>query len=94
MVAFIDGQHVVGIASSPAQVQGLNIILLASLSEGMIVAEEKRLFRLVVRIDQVEHKGERYELKSVDLVILAVLDDILEEVLLIGELMVVLEMVE
>jgi hypothetical protein len=50
----------------------------------MIEAQKMRLLRLIVRIHKIEHKGKRYELKSIEFVILAILNNILEEVLLIG----------
>lgn len=74
----------VGIPSSPPQVQGLNIILIASFPKRMIVAQKMRLLGLIVRIDKIEHKGKRYKLKSIEFMILAIVKNILEEVLLIG----------
>lgn len=50
----------------------------------MIEAQKMCLLRLIVRIDKIEHKGKRYKLKSIEFMILAIVKNILEEVLLIG----------
>lgn len=56
--------------------------------------DEEGLFLFEVGFYQIEHEGEWYEAKNIDFVGLAILVQIVEQVLLIRQLMVVLKMVQ
>ena len=82
----------IGVHSSPAQSQ---ISWLFSFGQMLVVErEEKVLIDFKAGLCDVEDEGDRNELEYINFIPLAIIIEVFEEVFLVGEFMVILEMIE
>jgi hypothetical protein len=83
----------VGIDASPPQMQFFRMCLNLRLVL-VVEVDKENLLLLEVALNQIEHEGQWQKLKGIDFVMLAVLIDVFKEIFLVGELLVVFEVVE